>query len=203
MKPESPNIDDYLKHDSIIDWRNPTIKRRAEKIIDGLVDEIDKARLIYEWVRDKIPHSNDINAQVLTCSATEVLNNETGMCFSKSHLLAALLRSVNIPAGFCYQVLMNNTPNDNTLVLHGLNGIYLSKISKWIVVDARGNSRDLNAQFSVNIPKLAFPMDESAGEYLYETIYVSPFKHVVERLKKYRNRMEFSEDIPKPIEKNA
>jgi transglutaminase-like putative cysteine protease len=200
MKQDSKNIEDYLKHDSIIDWRNPIIKRKAAKIVDGIVNEIDKARYIYEWVRDKIPHSNDINAQVLSCSATEVLNNETGMCFSKSHLLAALLRSVNIPTGFCYQVLMYDPPVDNTLVLHGLNGIYLSVVQKWVVVDARGNTRNLNAQFSIDIPKLAFSMDYSKGEYLYETIFVSPFEHVVERLKKYKNRMDFSEDIPKPIE---
>lgn len=199
MKQESKNIEDYLIQDSVINWNNPMVKGKAVEIVDGLVDEIDKARLIYEWVRDKIPHSNDIDAQVLTCSATDVLNNKTGMCFSKSHLLAALLRSVNIPTGFCYQTLMYDYPVDNTLVLHGLNGIYLSGIQKWIVVDARGNTRNLNAQFSVDKPKLAFSMDDSKGEYLYETIFVSPFKHVIERLETYKNRMDFSDDIPKPI----
>ena len=104
MKPESNNIDNYLKYDSVTDWNNPSIQLKAKEIIEGAVNEIDKARLIYEWVRDEIPHSNDINTQVLTCSATEVLSQKTGMCFSKSHLLAALLRSVNIPSGFCYQV---------------------------------------------------------------------------------------------------
>lgn len=199
MKPESKSIEDYLKYDSIIDWSNIIIQRKAEEIIEHVEDEIDKARLIYEWVRDKIPHSNDINTQILTCSATEVLNNGTGMCFSKSHLLTALLRSVSIPSGFCYQVLRNDPPVDNTLVLHALNGIYLSEPQKWIVVDARGNTRGLNAQFSIDIPQLAFSMDNYAGEFLYDTVFVSPFKHVIERLKKYKNRNDCSTDIPKPI----
>jgi len=41
---------------------------------------------------------------VVTCSASEVLREGTGICFAKSHLLAALLRAVGIPAGLCYQV---------------------------------------------------------------------------------------------------
>ena len=200
MKPESNNIENYLKNDFVTDWDNPSIQHKAKEIIEGAVNETYKARLIYEWVRDEIPHSNDINSQALTCSATEVLSNKTGICFSKSHLLAALLRSVNIPSGFCYQVLRNDPPIDNTLVLHGLNGIYLSEIQKWIVVDARGNTRDINAQFRVDKMQLAFAMNESAGEFLYETIFISPFDHVVERLKKYKNRSDFGADIPKPIE---
>lgn len=201
MKPESNKIKDYLKCDSIIDWHNPAVRHKAEEIIKNVVDEVHKARLIYEWVRDEIPHSNDINTQVLSCTASEVLANGTGMCFSKSHLLGALLRSVQISAGFCYQVLRNDPPVDNTLVLHGLNGIYLSKIQKWVVVDARGNTRDLNAQFMIDKTQLAFKMDSSAGEFLYETIFVSPFKHVIERLKKYKNRKDFAIDLPEPIEK--
>lgn len=199
MKPESDNIKDYLRHDSVIDWCDSAVKGKAADITDGLADEVDKARMIYEWVRDTIPHSNDINAQVLTCSATDVLNNKTGMCFAKSHLLAALLRSVNIPTGFCYQTLMYDPPMDKRLVLHGLNGVYLSSAQKWIIIDARGNTQDINAQFSLDTPKLAFPMDNSMGEYLYKTIFVSPFKHVVERLRKYENRMEFCTDLPQPV----
>ncbi len=124
MKPESKHIEDYLKYDSVIDWKNPSIQEKAEEIVNDATNEADKAKLIYEWVRDEIPHSNDINTQILTCSATEVLSKGTGMCFSKSHLLTALLRSVKIPSGFCYQVLRNDPPANNTLVLHGLKGIY-------------------------------------------------------------------------------
>lgn len=201
MKAESEKIKDYLKSDSIIDWYNLAVRHKAQEIIKDFEDEVYKARLIYEWVRDEIPHSNDINTQVLTCTASEVLANGTGICFSKSHLLAALLRSVQIPAGFCYQVLRNDPPVDNTLILHGLNGIYLSKIHKWIVVDARGNTHELIAEFNTDKPQLAFMMDKSAGEFLYETIFVSPFRHVIKRLKKYNNRKDFAADLPGPIVK--
>lgn len=202
MKPESNNIEDYLKSDFVTDLENSSIIKKANELIKDETGEALRAKLIYEWVRDKIPHSNDIDSPILTCSASEVLSKGTGMCFSKSHLLAALLRSVNIPTGFCYQALRSDPPNDNTIVLHGLNGIYLSEINKWIVVDARGNTRDLNAQFRTDKMQLAFSMDAAAGEFLYETIYISPFKHVIEKLKKYTNRKEFSNNIPKPIDKH-
>ncbi len=77
--------------------------------------------------------------------------------------------------------------------------VYLSENQKWIIVDARGNTRELNAQFSIDRPQLAFSMSNSAGEFLYETIFISPFQHVVKRLKKYKNRNDFGTDIPEPI----
>lgn len=199
MKSESSNIEDYLQCTQVINCHSVDIQIKAKEIIGDEQDEAEKARLIYEWVRDVIPHSNDINAQKVSCTASEVLLYKTGMCFSKSHLLAALLRAVQIPVGFCYQVLRNDPPVDNTLVLHGLNGIYLSKFKKWVIVDARGNSGEINAQFDIEEPRLAFSQDSSAGEYLYETVFVSPFEHVVDRLRKYDNREDFGNDLPKPI----
>lgn len=45
-----------------------------------------------EYVRDKVSHSADINEDILTCAASEVLKAGHGICFAKAHLLAALLR---------------------------------------------------------------------------------------------------------------
>jgi transglutaminase-like putative cysteine protease len=162
-------------------------------------DEVAKARFLYEWVRDNIPHSNDAGLDVVTCTASEVLQYSTGVCFSKSHLLAAFLRAVNIPAGFCYQVLRLDPPVNNELVLHGFNGIYLSSIDKWILVDARGNTRGINAQFSTEKEQLAFQMDALSGEFIYKTIFSSPVSNVVNKLKKYRSRRELWLDLPKVV----
>lgn len=74
------------------------------------MDFIKKA---HEFVRDSISHSADINEDAITCNASEVLKSGHGICFAKSHLLAALLRCKSVPAGFCYQ--------------------------KWIRLDARGS----------------------------------------------------------------
>lgn len=165
MKPESQDLKDYLVSDAIVDWESPEVQRRAVDLTGSLTDEVEKARRLYEWVRDAIPHSNDAGLQVLTCTASEVLRHGTGICFAKSHLLAALLRAVGIAAGFCYQVLRLNPPVNNELVMHGFNGVYLASLGRWIRVDARGNTGSIDARFSVDRERLAFDMDPAAGEF--------------------------------------
>ncbi len=200
MKPESKNLDDYLVVDTIVDWKTPDVQQAALNLTRSIPDEVDKAQCLYEWVRDAIPHTNDAGLEIVTCTASEVLHHGTGTCFSKSHLLAAFLRAVGIPAGFCYQVLRLDPPVDNELVLHGLNGIYLVSLGKWIRVDARGNTREVNAQFSVDKEQLAFPMEAAAGEFIYDTIFAAPVSNVVNKLKKYESRRELWLDLPKAFE---
>lgn len=200
MKLQSENLKDYLKITPIIDWDKPEIIRQTNEVIQDLEHDINKARAIFEWVRDTIPHSRDINSDVVTCSASEVLNRRTGICFAKSHLLAAMLRSARIPAGFCYQVFRRNVPYKG-LALHGLNGIYIESLSKWIRVDARGNRGTIDAQFSIYEERLAFPIDHERGEFLYETIYIEPLPSVVEVLTRFTSLRELWPHIPGPLEK--
>ena len=132
----------------------------------------------------------------VTCTASDVLRHGTGICFSKSHLLAALLRANGIPAGFCYQLLRLDPPANNELVLHGMNGVYLAGIGRWIRLDARGNTNGIDARFSIDREQLAFAMDPAAGEFLYDTIYAAPVGSVVERLSQYASRRELWRDLP-------
>jgi transglutaminase-like putative cysteine protease len=151
---------------------------------------------LYEWVRDTISQTNDAGLDIVTCTASEVLQHGTGICFAKSHLLAALLRAVNIPAGFCYQVLRHDPPVDNEPVLHGFNAVYLATLDKWIRVDSRGNTNGINAQFSIEREQLAFAMDPEADEFIYEAIFAAPVDSVVNRLKMYKTIHELWLDLP-------
>ena len=202
MKLQSENLKDYLKITPIIDWDKPEIIRQTNAVIHDLKHDVDKARALFEWVRDTIPHSRDINSDVVTCSASEVLNRGTGICFAKSHLLAAMLRSARIPAGFCFQVFRRNAPYKG-LALHGLNGIYIESLSKWIRVDARGNRGTINAQFAINEERLAFPIDHERGEFLYETIYTEPVPSVVDVLTRFMSLRELWPHLPGPLEKES
>lgn len=195
MKLESSNLDDYLLADEVVDWKHPAVQAKTQAIVAGVASDIEKARLLFEWVRDEIPHSKDIESDVVTCSASEVLSVGTGICYAKSHLLAAFLRVVGIPAGLCYQVLKRDPPMEG-LVLHGLNGVFLPSLEKWIRVDPRGNTGGIDAQFSAEREQLAFPMDPAAGEFLYETIYTSPARIVVETLRKFNNRTAMWPHLP-------
>lgn len=199
MNVESENMDEYLVSDQVVDWKTPDVMQAALDLTRSLPADVDKARCLYEWVRDNIPHTNDAGLEIVTCTASEVLHHGTGICFSKSHLLAALLRAVGIPAGFCYQVLRLDPPHDNELVLHGFNALYLAGLGRWIRVDARGNTGEINAQFSIDTEQLAFAMDESAGEFIYDSIFAAPVSSVVNRLKEYENRSDLWLDLPQSL----
>jgi transglutaminase-like putative cysteine protease len=196
MYPESDDLNDYLVSDTIVDWQTPSVRQKALELTGALTDEVAKTRCLYEWVRDSISHTNDAGLDIVTCTASDVLHHGTGICFAKSHLLAALLRAVNIPAGFCYQVLRLDPPVDNEPVLHGFNAIYLATLDTWIRVDSRGNTKGINAQFSIEREQLAFAMDPEADEFIYEAIFAAPVSSVVDRLKMYKTIHELLLDLP-------
>ena len=168
----------------------------ADELYQGTSDEVEYIKKAYEYVRDNISHSADIGEERLTCSATEVLEARHGICFAKSHLLAALLRYKSIPTGFCYQKLILDDDTAPVLVYHGLNGIYVSECKKWIRLDARGNKEGVNAQFSLAKEQLAFPIRTEKGEEDGFVIYPSPDVKILEMFKNYKTREELGNDLP-------
>ncbi len=152
------DLQQYLSSSDVIDFTDKTIVDLAEALYGKSKNTIDYIRNAYEYVRDQISHSADINHDAITCSASEVLVAGHGICFAKSHLFAALLRYKGIPTGFCYQKLILDDETAPVLIYHGLNGVYLSEYNKWIRLDARGNKEGVNAQFSVEEEQLAFPI---------------------------------------------
>src|SRR5215510_16569901 len=97
MKLQSPNLTNYLECTTVIDWQTPAVIEQTQAVTASLTHDIEKAKALFEWVRDTIPHSSDIGADVVTCTASEVLTRRTGLCYAKSHLLAAMLRCAGIP----------------------------------------------------------------------------------------------------------
>lgn len=194
------NIEEYLKEDDVIDFGNENIIQLADALYKEAVSEVEYIRKAYEFVRDHISHSADINEDVLTCCASEVLEAGHGICFAKSHLLAALLRYKSIPTGFCYQKLILDDDTAPVLIYHGLNGVYINEYKKWIRLDARGNKEGVSAQFSLDKEYLAFPVRPEKGEEDGFTIYPKPDKKVLERLRKYKTRTELWEDLPTELE---
>ena len=198
MKLQTTALPEYLVSDPVVDWSNRSVSAKAHEITAELPDDVAKARALFEWVRDEIPHSTDIDADVVTCSASQVLQAGTGICFAKSHLLAALLRATGIPAGFCYQVLRREPPLEG-LVLHGLNGVFLASLGKWIRLDPRGNIGGIDAQFGVEVEQLAFPMDPASGEFIYDTVFAAPAPEVFQALTSFSNRTQMWPHLPQRL----
>ncbi len=200
-----PYVDDmekYLKADYVIDYGNKAIAQIADTLFQEAKDELEFIKKAYELVRDHISHSADINEDILTCSASEVLSAGHGICFAKSHLLAAILRCKSVPAGFCYQKLILDDEIAPVLIYHGLNGIYIKEYQKWIRLDARGNKKGVNAQFSVEKEQLAFTVRPEKGEEDDFVVYPNPDTQVLEKFEKNKTRTELWDNLPTELAYN-
>ncbi|HZT98403.1 MAG TPA: transglutaminase family protein, partial [Ktedonobacteraceae bacterium] len=102
---ESPLLEDYLCEHEVVDYSHALIQEAKHHLSASRQTETECVRRTFEFVRDTIHHSLDIQSTRVTCNASEVLNYGEGLCYAKSHLLAALLRAQSIPTGFCYQRL--------------------------------------------------------------------------------------------------
>ena len=203
VTPSIEKIEEYLKEDDVIDYSNDIIAQLANSLFQKADSEIEYIKAAYEYVRDNISHSADINEDILTCSASEVLEARHGICFAKSHLLAALLRYKSIPTGFCYQKLILDDETAPVLIYHGFNGVYVNEYKKWIRLDARGNKEGVNAQFSLEKEQLAFPIRTEKGEEDGFVIYPTPDVKVLEKFKNYKTRTELWDDLPSELGYNS
>src|SRR5438270_12499009 len=98
MKLQSQHLADYLQCTPIIDWETPTVIAQTQAITRGLTHDPEKARTLFEWVRDAIPHSRDMGTDVGTCAASELLRQPSGLCYATRHVLASVLRRPVAPA---------------------------------------------------------------------------------------------------------
>jgi transglutaminase-like putative cysteine protease len=197
---QSNRLADYLKATPVVDWDDARVQRRTTDIVGDAATDVDRAKRLFEWVRDTIPHSKDIDSDLVSCSASDVLEKGTGICYAKSHLLAAMCRAVGIPTGFCYQVA-RVSPTESKTALHAFNAVYLPSIGKWVRIDARGNTGDIDAQFDVDHEKLAFPVDPAKGElFIYHMVFVDPVPQVVDVLTRYESRRDLWQHLPPAID---
>ena len=186
-------MEKYLKVSEVIDWQNPEIIERAKQIASELETPMTIAQACFEWVRDEIFHSFDYQMNPVTWRASDVLHYKTGYCFAKSHLLAALLRANQIPAGFCYQRLSVDDKGA-PYSLHGFNAIYLPEVG-WYRIDARGNKEGVNAQFTPPQEQLAYQV-QLPEEVDFSAILAEPLQIVVEALQVQHTWDEMLHNLP-------
>jgi transglutaminase-like putative cysteine protease len=189
------SLDAYLKASEYINFFDGRIQARIRSFEQQ--DEIERIIAVFEFVRDKIHHSYDINSTEVTRKASDVLQHGHGICYAKSHLFAALLRGMGIPAGICYQRLtLYDKPEDGHCI-HALNTVYVRDLNKWIRLDARGNKKGIDAQFSIDEEKLAFPIREGHGEKDYKLNYSEPHPAIIKALETYSDCMEmYQQGLP-------
>lgn len=183
----------YLESSEFINWKNDEVIFKAHALAKGLAKDEYIARSCFEFVRDEIKHSWDHQLNPVTCKASDVLKHGTGYCYAKSHLLAALLRANDIPAGLCYQRL-TIADDEAPFCLHGLNGVYLERYG-WYRIDARGNKSGVRAEFCPPSEKLAFPIVVE-GEADFPEVWTEPLPEIVELLTNSKTYEDVASDLP-------
>ncbi len=189
----------YLKPSAYIDFED----KRIQDIISTFTQasDINRIKAAFEFVRDQIQHTYDCKSDVVTRKASEVLDKGHGICYAKSHLLAAILRGMGIPSGIGYQKLTLYDKPENGYCIHALNTVYIAEISKWIRLDARGNKEGVDAQFSIETEKLAFPVRGEYGEKDYRINYDQPHPVIIQTLEKHDSAMTmYHRGLPEELE---
>lgn len=197
---ESKKLDDYLLELNEVNYSHPIIKDKVEELFNPFQTEIEKVKVAFEFVRDKIFHSWDIQGKRVTCHASDVLAYKEGICYAKSHLFASLLRSQGIPTGFCYQRLMLFDTPEKGYCIHALNAVFFRSFNKWVRLDARGNKEGIDAQFSIDEENLAFSIREEYDEKDYPIIYIKPHYKTINVLKEHTDVLElYKNHLPESL----
>ncbi|MFN0196111.1 MAG: transglutaminase domain-containing protein, partial [Planctomycetaceae bacterium] len=181
----------YLQASDIVDFDLHDVKVLAESLRE--FSPMATAKRCFEWVRDEIRHSLDHGDEQVTLKASEVLRERTGLCYAKSHLLAALLRANGIPCGFVYQRLALDDAG-TAFCLHGLNALWLPGHG-WYRFDPRGNRPGVNSQFNPPRECLAFETN-LLGEGISDHVFADPLPVVVAALRQSTSMTDLSSNLP-------
>ena len=188
-------LKEFLRETPSIDYMHPLIQQKVQELKNQSGDEIDYIKRSYIFVRDEIPHSVDIQAKIVSRTASEVLKNNTGICWVKSCLLAALLRANGIPSGISYQLLTRADDESDGYMIHALNTVFIKDLDKWIRLDARGNKENINASFSLDEEHLAYSIRKEFGEIDYHDNHSDLDQRLVDILSESDNILEVRTDF--------
>lgn len=187
-----PDLSAYLAAGQVIDHEHPLVRQTSARLARGAADSYDYARVAFEFVRDTIPHSADSGDLRVTWRASDVLERRTGICYAKAHALAALLRAEDIPTALCYQRLRHDGGGGH--VVHGLVAVRFN--GAWHRQDPRGNKPGVDARFSLDGERLAFPVDLESSEVDYPVLYTEPHPVVLDALKAAPDRPHLWKTLP-------
>lgn len=182
-----PDLSAYLAACEAVDHEHPYVREVAAGLRAEAEDAYTYAKAAFEYVRDAIPHSHDADDPRVTWRASDVLAQRTGICFAKSHALAALLRAEGIPAALCYQKLDT---------VHGLIALRLPGERRWVRQDPRGNKPGVDAQFRLDREQLAWPVRPEFNELDYPVLYAEPHPVVLHCLQQAADRSQLWRTLP-------
>lgn len=181
----------FLARTDVVDFDDPAIAALGAQL-RAAGEPSGYAARCFNWVKEEVAHSADVEKDVVTCGASEVLRERVGLCYAKSHLLVALLRAGGVPAGFGYQRLALD--DAGKFCLHGLVAVNLPD-GTWYRVDPRGGVRGAGARFE---PPRFFPVypADAWGEFELLGFRSEPLPEVVRALRAHRSLRDLMRGLP-------
>ena len=96
-KYKGESLKKYLSSTTNCQVQNANIKKLAKSLTKNCKNNLQKAKKIFNWVRDNIAYEKYPNTRK---GAAEVLVSKKGNCVDQAHLTIALARSAGIPARY-------------------------------------------------------------------------------------------------------
>jgi transglutaminase-like putative cysteine protease len=143
--PDTPTDADRLPGD-FVDSDHPDVVAAARRVTVGCRDDRERAVALFMYVRDGWRYDPyGISRRPEDYLASAILSTNRGWCVSKSVLLCALLRAVDIPARLGYSDVKNHlqseklrqTMGTDLFVWHGFVEVWLD--SRWLKVSSAFN----------------------------------------------------------------
>ena len=91
----------YLKSSSHCKVGTKAIKKLVKSLTKGKTSQVDKARVIFNWVRDNLGYSYYYDTKY---GATKTLKFKRGNCVDHSHLLVSMFRTAGFKARYVHGV---------------------------------------------------------------------------------------------------
>lgn len=139
MKAEIKNpLDVYKASIQTVNW-DPEMKiiKKASELTKGLKTDKQKITAIYNFVIDTFSYDYDkINNIEITYipDIEKIYEEKSGICYDYSAVLAAMLRSQDIPAKLIKGYI------DLVKGYHAWNEVYLAEEDRWLVIDSTYDS---------------------------------------------------------------
>lgn len=133
------SLDQYLKPTPSIDYETPSIKEKAQDLIKGQEEVIEKAKSLFYFVRDEIKYDPYSPFHLLEYyRASYILSRGAGFCVQKAVLFAALVRAVGIPArlrfadikNYIFSERLHDILGTSLFTYHGFNELYIG--GRWV-----------------------------------------------------------------------
>lgn len=186
---------EFLKPSYYCDFNNEKIIRFVKKNTQNITTKEEKVIYLFNYIKDNFKYSfGDWNLK-----ASEVIDKKIGMCTTKSNLLVACLRSLNIPAGF---VIMRINARDifekftkinflknriSTNSIHMYVKLFLN--NKWISIDPSLDNSLLRGLINFGYYKSSLDKWDGKSDYIN---FISP-EYIIKDLGLFSNINEYHE----------